>query len=212
MERRTFLLKIIDEKTVTTLDSLKKCLPAILGEIDGIKNASFWYVEDMVFAYYEISSGGEEASKKAGGLFRSFFENEYGSSMIFISSPGNMRLMYNAIGTPREDKGTVRHRVFITRLKPDSHEEYKKRHDAISPKPGEKRESPTNNFTIWNGGDYICGYAEIDKDYIPPDTEEARQAAHTWETRMLEIMDWLTDDVDHISGERHEKIGCLYKS
>ena len=43
---------------------------------------------------------------------------------------------------------------------------------------------------------------------VPPyePTEEEKAADIAWETRQLEIMDWLTDDVDWITGEKHDAI------
>ena len=40
-------------------------------------------------------------------------------------------------------------------------------------------------------------------------TAEEKESTVAWETRQLEIMDWLTDDVDWITGERHEHIQRL---
>ena len=40
-------------------------------------------------------------------------------------------------------------------------------------------------------------------------TEEEKQATIQWETKMLEIMSWLTDDVDWITGEHHAHIQCV---
>ena len=40
-------------------------------------------------------------------------------------------------------------------------------------------------------------------------TPEERESTIAWETRQLEIMDWLTDDVDWITGESHEPIQRL---
>ena len=34
-------------------------------------------------------------------------------------------------------------------------------------------------------------------------TEEAKQADVEWETRQLGIMDWITNDVDWLTGEVH---------
>ena len=41
-------------------------------------------------------------------------------------------------------------------------------------------------------------------------TEEETAQTIAWETRQLEIMDWYTDDVDWITGEKHEKIQNLF--
>ena len=35
-------------------------------------------------------------------------------------------------------------------------------------------------------------------------TEAERASTVAWETRQLEIMDWLTDDVDWITGQKHD--------
>ena len=37
-------------------------------------------------------------------------------------------------------------------------------------------------------------------------TDEEREATVAWEKKQLEIMDWLTDDVDWITGEKHEPV------
>lgn len=208
MERKTFLIKLINDKFEQTIETIIGILPSITEATNDITNFSIWKAEDMVFGYYEAA----QDSTATDNLIRSFFEEKIGASSIILASPGNMRLMYSAIGLPREDKSTIRHRVFITRLKPGCSEEYKLRHDMLSSRMNNPaNNSPTNNFTIWNAGDYICGYSEIDVDYTQPNTEEAKNATIVWEKKMLEIMDWLTDDVDYISGEKHVKIRCLLK-
>ena len=209
MERKTFLIKIVHDNSEKTVDNLKNFLPGIIEKTEDISNFSIWKAEDMIFGYYETT---REATA-SDTIIRSCLVEALGADAIILASPGNMRLMYNAIGLPREDKSALRQRVFITRLKPGCAEEYKRRHDAITPKAEEPaRNRPTNNFTIWNAGDYICGYSEIDAFYVPPDTEHAKKRTVAWETKMLEIMDWLTNDVDYISGEQHVKIRCLYSS
>ena len=35
-------------------------------------------------------------------------------------------------------------------------------------------------------------------------TDAEKRDTIAWETRQLEIMDWLTDDVDWITGQKHE--------
>ena len=42
-------------------------------------------------------------------------------------------------------------------------------------------------------------------------TDEERTSTIAWETRQLEIMDWLTDDVDWITGEKHDAIALVCK-
>ena len=201
MERKAFLLKINCSTVHKVLDSIKEIIPGLSGALKATENFSVWNVEDLIFAYYETASNEDD------NIIKSFFEKELPGSVFFIASPGNMRLMYSAIGIPREDKNKVRHRVFLTKLKAGCLEEYKQRHDAITPKEGDKTErNHTNNFTIWNAGDHICGYAEIDMEYIHSPTDKEKEEEYKWETKMLEIMDWLTDDVDHISKEKHDKI------
>ena len=90
---------------------------------------------------------------------------------------------------------------------PGSEEEYKARHDVLVEARGDKvTEGPDSNFSIWNAGGYIFGYNEIDTTMERDRTEEDRQGDIAWETRMLEIMSWLTDDVDWITGMCHENI------
>ena len=38
------------------------------------------------------------------------------------------------------------------------------------------------------------------------ETDEDRENTIAWETRMLEIMTWFTDDVDWITGQKHPHI------
>ena len=45
----------------------------------------------------------------------------------------------------------------------------------------------------------ITGYNEIDTSMETEETPEAREATIAWEKRQLEIMDWITNDVDWIT-------------
>ena len=65
---------------------------------------------------------------------------------------------------------------------------------------------PDSNFSIWNAGDYIFGYDEIDTSMEVEETEEQRRNTIDWETKMLGIMAWFTDDVDWITGLEHKHI------
>ena len=42
-----------------------------------------------------------------------------------------------------------------------------------------------------------------------PEEEKADTVA--WETRQLEIMDWLTDDVDWLTGQKHAPSRCIFR-
>ena len=124
-----------------------------------------------------------------------------------ICPTGSMRLMYHDIGIVRKDKSLIRHRVFVTKLKPGCADEYKRRHDALIAARGDAvSEGPDSNFTIWYGAGYIFGYCEKVKAFDHEMTEQERADTVAWETRQLEIMDWLTDDVDWITGQKHDHI------
>ena len=98
------------------------------------------------------------------------------------------------------------------RIKPGMQAEYKRRHDELAAsRGGVVSEGPESNFTIWRAKDYIFGYCELVKSYDHEPSEEEKAATAAWETRQLEIMDWLTDDVDWLTGETHEKMKNLYQ-
>ena len=129
---------------------------------------------------------------------------------VAFAAPGTPPLMYHCIGLVRADKSHIRHRVFSTRLKEGCAAEYKRRHDALIAARGDKiTEGPESNFTIWNANGYIFGYCELVRAYDHEMTADERASTIAWETRQLEIMDWLTDDVDWMTGEHHEHIACL---
>lgn len=69
---------------------------------------------------------------------------------------------------------------------------------------------PDSNFTIWNGGDYIFGYDEIDTSMEHEMTDYERADTIKWEKHMLGIMEWITDDVDWITGEHHGHVKCVF--
>ena len=94
--------------------------------------------------------------------------------------------------------------LFRSRLKDGCEEEYKARHDGLIAQRGDTVDpGPDSNFTIWSAGGYIFGYDEIDTTMEVDETPEARETTVAWETRQLEIMDWITDDVDWMTGEWH---------
>ena len=129
----------------------------------------------------------------------------------WISAPWQeMRLMYQNIGVIRENKELIRHRVFMTRLKPGCAEEYRRRHAALEEARGEVPDpGPDSNFTIWSAGGYIFGYDEIDTTMEKDQTAEDLEGTRSWETRQLEIMDWITNDVDWLTGEVHPACVCI---
>ena len=125
--------------------------------------------------------------------------------VCWLAEPGEgMELMYHDFGIVREDKSLIRHRMFMTRLKPGCAREYKARHQAlIEARGGVPDPGPDSNFSIWSAGGYIFGYDEIDTTMEQEETPEAHAATVAWETRQLEIMDWITNDCDWLTGQVH---------
>jgi len=208
MQRHAFAMEVKEGKMAdfrVGLGKIWKELTAFLDEHQ-MKNFSIWNVERMIFGYYE--TGDDFAFSEGDKSQVAEWEAKYGESYTWISTPfEEMRLMYHDFGIVRESKELIRHRVFITKLVPGSEEEYKARHDALVDARGDKvTEGPDSNFSIWNAGGYIFGYNEIDTTMEHEQTEEEKASDIAWETRMLEIMSWLTDDVDWITGEHHKNI------
>ena len=129
----------------------------------------------------------------------------------WISTPGkDMRLMYHNFGIVRENKELIRHRMFMTKLKTGCEEEYKRRHDGLIAQRGDTVDpGPDSNFSIWSAGGYIFGYDEIDTTMEVEETVEAREQTVEWEMRQLGIMDWITNDVDWMTGDVHADVKRL---
>ena len=210
MERHAFALKIKDGCFTAFRNSLLIIWPDLTALLDQLEasNFSLWNIgEQLVFGYYETDGQrralqGEE-SRIYGDILGAVEQN-----CDWISSPEKeMRLMYQDFGIVRKNKEQIRHRVFATQLKGEFQEEYKHRHDAlVDARCGRVTQGPDSNFSIWNAGRYIFGYDEIDVTMEEAQTEASRQATIEWETKMLEIMEWFTDDVDWITGERHPHV------
>ena len=208
-ERHAFAFKIADGKFNPFREKLGRLWPDLTALLDGIKaeNFSLWQIgETLVFGYYETEGQPVLSDEKEEALERIMRAAE--ETGEWISSPKQeMRLMYQDFGVVRESKELIRHRVFATHLKGEFQEEYKARHDAlVDARNGAVTPGPDSNFSIWNAGRYIFGYDEIDVTMEEAETEESRQGNIDWETRMLEIMEWFTDDVDWITGARHPHV------
>ena len=161
-------------------------------------NVSVWGIREFLFCYGEYPEGTE---------FPACALDDLPAGVEVFAGPGTLPLMYHDIGIVRQDKSLIRHRVFATRLKEGCAEEYKRRHDALIEARGDAvKEGPESNFTIWNANGYIFGYCELVRAFDHEKTEEEKAADIAWETRQLEIMDWLTDDVDWITGQKHPHI------
>lgn len=195
MERRAFIIRT-DSAAALKARAAEILSCAKAAQVD---NFSVWGIEDLLLCY------GEDRAEGAGKVCEAIMAALPGAELL--SAPGAMRLMYHDIGVVREDKSLIRHRVFCTRLKPGCEEEYKRRHDGLIAARGDAvSEGPDSNFTIWYGAGYIFGYCEKVKAFDHEPTEAEKAADIAWETRQLEIMDWLTDDVDWITGQKHDHI------
>lgn len=205
MERHAFAMKVKEGK----MNDYRKKLGLIWADLtefldrNHVKNFSIWNAEDLIFGYYETAEGAvlskeeEQVKQRLSAEIEDTFE--------WISVPGKpMRLMYHDFGVVRETKELIRHRMFMTKLKSGCEEEYKRRHDGLIEKRGDMvNPGPDSNFSIWSAGGYIFGYDEIDTTMEIESTEADRKSTIEWETRQLEIMDWITNDVDWMTGEHH---------
>lgn len=199
MERHTLAAQVRPGRTAAFRSTLGEVWPQIRRLLDRSQaaNCSLWAAEDLVFAYCETPDGTHfpELSQ-----ILSYFSE----SLTFFPYP--MHLMYEDIGIPRVSKELIRHRVFMTRLVPGAEEEYKRRHDALAATRKDINPGPDSNFTIWSSGGYIFGYDEIDITMEHDVTEAERASTISWETQMLEIMSWITNDIDWITHENHPAV------
>lgn len=205
MERHAFAMKIKDGM----MDEYRKRLGEIWSDLTAyldrcqISNYSIWNAENLIFGYYEKEASAKQEPTEDQA--KSELIKRMEDTFVWISVPGeDMRLMYHDFGIVRTSKELIRHRMFMTKLKPGCEEEYKRRHDGLITARGESvTQGPDSNFSIWSAGGYIFGYNEIDTTMEKEETAEERQATIAWETRQLEIMDWITNDVDWMTGEHH---------
>ena len=168
-------------------------------EAHQVENFSIWHMQQYLFGY------GESLSENMACFDAVFAKLPQDAKLI--CAPGTMRQMYHDIGVVRKDKSLIRHRVFATRLKPGCEEEYKLRHDRlIESRGGVVKDHAESNFTIWYGDGHIFGYCELVKEFDHKPTAEEHAATVAWETRQLEIMDWLTDDMNWLTGENHPAV------
>ena len=169
-------------------------------EMAGITNFSLWNVDEIFLGYYERAENCTLfVLKPIADVLQAYCS--------WISDPGqDMPLMYEDYGIVRADKSMIRHRVFVTKLLQGDKKEYKRRHDGLKNSRTEPDPGPDSNFSIWNAGMYIFGYDEIDTSMEHEMTLEEREDTIRWEKHMLDIMEWVTDDTDWITGEHHSRI------
>lgn len=211
MRRHTFALEIKSGMTAEFRRNLGEIWSELTTFLDerNIFNFSIWNVEHIVFGYYETEDSFSFVEQDKMRVAE--WEAKCSGSYSWLSQPfEDMRLMYHDYGIVRESKELIRYRVFITKLIEGAEEEYKKRHDALIEARGNKiTAGPDSNFSIWCAGGYIFGYNEIDTTMEHEITETEKENTICWETHMLEIMSWLTNDVDWITGEYHANIQRL---
>ena len=205
MERHAFAMEVKEGRKDDYRKALGKIWPELTAFLDRneIKNFSIWNTDSLIFGYYEKADGSVLSAEEKEISER--LTKEIEDTFTWISTPGqDMRLMYHDFGIVRESKELIRHRMFMTKLKPGCEEEYKRRHDGLIEQRGDTVDpGPDSNFSIWSAGGYIFGYDEIDTTMEKEETEEDRQTTIAWETRQLEIMDWITNDMDWLTGEHH---------
>ena len=210
MKREACMLKIMPGMTSAIESAIALSQSALEKRCASVeaKNASAWSVAGYLYLYAEFEDGANAGLKDVIAPW----ESELLTAASYVARPGEMKLMYHDIGVVREDKSLIRRRVFATHLKPGCAAEYKARHQKLIDARGDKvSDGPETNFTIWCAKDeFIFGYCELVKSYDHEMTEAERESTVKWETRQLEIMDWFTDDVDWITGEKHEKMQKLF--
>lgn len=205
MERHAFAMEVKQGRMNDYRKKLGEIWPELTAYLDRnkIKNFSIWNTDSLIFGYYENGDGA--LIPEAEAAFKAELVKKIEDTFTWISTPGeDMRLMYHNFGVVRESKELIRHRMFMTKLKPGCEEEYKRRHDALVEARGDLVDpGPDSNFSIWSAGGYIFGYDEIDTTMEAEETESDRESTIAWETRQLQIMDWITNDVDWMTGEHH---------
>ena len=205
MKRHTFAMEIKNGQMNLYRKKLRELWPDLVRFLDenSIHNFSIWNCTSLIFGYCESDDESVRSADAAEQIraLTACIEDTF----TWISTPGeNMRLMYHNFGIVRESKELIRHRMFMTKLKPGCEEEYKARHDALIAKRGDAPDpGPDSNFSIWSAGGYIFGYDEIDNTLETEETPQAREGTVAWETKQLGIMDWITNDMDWLTNSCH---------
>lgn len=185
MNRYTFLLKSEELNSITgVLSPVRK----------RFRRFTMWKICDYIFAYFEGSTQDKECMLAE--------LDKLPEQVECLCLPGQMTVMYENLGFVSDREEGLSYRVFASRLKPGCAEEYRRRHAQIPPLPTD-RESCERNWGIWLGDGCIFGYCELNMSLWKEPTEEDLRETVEWETRQLEIMDWLTDDIDWLTGEHH---------
>lgn len=211
MERYSFAFKIKEGKVGDFLGIFGKNWADIRNSIreNGVTNFSLWNCDTFFFGYYEKENPADmekNDAPKTRLILKPVLLAIDELSDWKSDLDKNMRLMYEDFGIVRQDKSMIRHRVFMTHLLNGDTEEYKRRHDELASARTEVTKGPDSNFSIWNSGDYIFGYDEIDTSMEHEMTESEKESTINWEKHMLDIMEWITDDVDWITDMHHSHV------
>lgn len=191
MEVYTFLLSSTDADGVRTV---------LLPVRDEFVNFTVWTIAGYVFGRFEGTA--QERERMCGEL------KKLPDGIECLCLPGEMPVMYENRGCVRIGKEDLSCRVFAAKLKPGCADEYKRRHSQIPPMPTD-REDYESNWGIWLGDGHVFGYCELDPALKREQTEKEFKETVQWETEQLAIMDWLSDDMDWLTGERHEAVQRL---
>ncbi|MGI6113728.1 MAG: L-rhamnose mutarotase [Mahellales bacterium] len=88
------------------------------------------------------------------------------------------------------------------RLKPGKQQEYKRRHDEIWPEMLEiMREAGISNYSIWNVGDQLFGYYEVDDYKKSNDILKSSEVVQKWNEYMADIIEF---EIDKETGRMKE--------
>ncbi len=173
-----------------------------------ISNFSIWKMSDLIFIYGEANDDYSISQKNIDRINNILSDATY--TFSWLSRPGQrMKLVYYDFGIIREKKDLIRHRVFCAKLKEGCMGEYKRRHDVLIENRKDINYGPESNYTIWSDENYIFGYEEIDTTMEKEMTQEQIEYSRIWENKMLEVMEWVTDDIDWITETRKAKSICL---
>lgn len=204
MERHSFSFEIKEGRVGDFLTAFGNSWDDVRTKIteNGVTNFSLWNCDTFFFGYYESPYNEPSTLKILWPVLNSLEDLSKWKSDF----EKGMALMYEDFGIVRDDKSMIRHRVFMTHLISGDTKEYKRRHDELASARTTVTKGPDSNFSIWNAGDYIFGYDEIDTSMEHEMTEDEKLSTIRWEKNMLDIMEWITDDVDWITDMHHSHV------
>lgn len=185
MNRYTFLLKSLETDSIANI---------MLPIRDQFENLTVWEIGTYIFAHFEGTI--QEKNHMLAEL------DKLPEQVECLYLPGQMAMMYENRGCVISKKNALSYRVFAARLKPGCADEYKRRHSLIPPLPND-RENYESNWGIWLGDGCVFGYCELNPSLRQEPTEDEIRETLEWETKQLEIIEWMTNDMDWLTGEKH---------